>query len=89
MLLSLKEFEDPSSSASLNNVIEESPTPIGLTVNFEDAEEIVSSLSYEPDTIRGKKGQRLWHVNSTRRCVDFCKSQLNVILWVNAMLTVE
>ena len=35
-------------------------------------------LVFEPDIIKGRTGERLWHVQATRECVTLCKSQLKV-----------
>ena len=37
------------------------------------------NLGYQPAMIKGRGGERLWKVDCTsRRCVDFCKLQLQV-----------
>jgi hypothetical protein len=42
-------------------------------------------LSYEPEIIKGKSGERVWHVNTSKYCVDFCKTQLKVCYFVSKL----
>ena len=62
-------------------------TSTSLDVNFElpsmssqlnTDSEIDSSLAHEPSIIRGKGGERLWHVPAIKEMANFCKMQLKV-----------
>ena len=56
----------------------------GPTINsqssrdFDSGDEVVN-LAYEPTVIRGKGGERLWHVEATKQCSTICRLQLTVI----------
>ena len=39
----------------------------------------VAELVYQPALLKGKNGERLWHVSEDQKCIDFCKSQLKVL----------
>jgi len=40
----------------------------------------VLNLAYEPKIIKGRGGERLWHVEAMKQCATICKLQLTVII---------